>query len=161
MLDPISCLADSLSCQEPLVVIAAADSVLYKRPELFEQWRDLVLSASSTRREFLHHVDGVCESGTESIFWSKIRRFGLTVERQARIAGVGRVDFRIGPKLIVEIDGAAYHTDPVAFERDRHRDAVLSALGYRVLRFSYNQVMFAWPEVEAAFVGALLRGDHL
>ncbi len=53
-----------------------------------------------------------------------------------------RVDLMIGERLIVEVDGREHHSDPVAFERDRVRDARLSALGYRVLRFSCNQVMF-------------------
>jgi hypothetical protein len=30
-----------------------------------------------------------------------------------------------------------------------------------VLRFSYHQVMHNWAEVEAAVIGAILRGDHL
>ena len=150
-----------MTCQAADAVTAVADSVLFKRPELGDAWRELVCASPAAHRVYLEAVDGVCESGTESIFWFRVRPLGLTITRQARIPGVGRVDFRIGPKLIIEVDGAAYHTDPAAFERDRHRDAVLSALGYRVLRFSYRQVLFAWPEVEAALVGALLRGDHL
>jgi len=161
MLTPIECLADVMTCQTPDVVVAVADSVLFKRPDLERDWRRLVLGSPLSHQGYLQTIDGVCESGTESIFWFRIRPFGLTVSRQVLVAGVGRVDFRIGPKLIIEIDGAAYHTDPVAFHRDRHRDAVLSALGYRVLRFSYYQVLYNWPEVEAALIGALLRGDHL
>jgi very-short-patch-repair endonuclease len=161
MLTPIDCLADVMTCQPPYVVAAVADSVLFQRPELSFDWRDLVMTSPQSHQNYLGIVDGVCESGTESIFWLRIQPFGLKVARQVHVPGVGRVDFRIGPKLIIEIDGAAYHTDPVAFHRDRHRDAVLSALGYRVLRFSYYQVIYAWPEVEAAVIGALLRGDHL
>lgn len=71
-----------------------------------------------------------------------------------------RVDLMIGERLIVEVDGREHHSDPVAFERDRVRDARLSALGYRVLRFSYNQVMFDWPLVEASILAATARGDH-
>lgn len=77
------------------------------------------------------------------------------------IPGVGRVDFVIGAFLVVEVDGAEYHTDPERFEADRHRDAMLSIRGYRVLRFSYRQVIHAWHEVEAAVLAAVVRGDHL
>jgi len=161
MLAPVDCIADVLGCQEPLVVTAVADSVLFKRPDLRSVWDDFVRAAPACHTSFLRHIDGVCESGTESIFWFRTRPLGLQITRQVRVPGVGRVDFRIGPRLVVEIDGASYHTDPEAFQRDRHRDAQLSALGYRVLRFSYYQVMYAWPEVEAALIGALLRGDHL
>ena len=67
----------------------------------------------------------------------------------------------IGKCLVSELDGYAYHSDPETFEADRRRDARLSALGYRVLRFSYKQVMHRWSEVRAAVVAAIARGDHL
>jgi very-short-patch-repair endonuclease len=160
MLAPLGCLADVMTCQTPEAVVSAADSVLFKRPDLRAGWRQLVRSSPLVHQRYLHLVDGVCESGTESIFWFRIQPLRLTIARQVVIAGVGRVDFLIGPRLVVEIDGAAHHTDPAAFYRDRRRDALLSAIGYRVLRFSYYQVVYAWPEVEAAVIGALLRGDH-
>ena len=112
-------------------------------------------------RTVLASADGVCESGTETYFWLRTRRAIPGIRRQVRIPGVGRVDFLVGHRLVVEIDGAEYHTDPVAFERDRRRDALLSRLGYRVLRFSYHQVMNEWPLVEAAVLAAIARRDHL
>jgi very-short-patch-repair endonuclease len=71
------------------------------------------------------------------------------------------VDFVIGERLVIEVDGAEYHTDPVRFEADRRRDALLSARGYRVLRFSYRLVIDDWPTVETAVLAAVARGDHL
>jgi very-short-patch-repair endonuclease len=73
--------------------------------------------------------------------------------------GGDRVDFVIGRRLIVETDGETYHSDPIRFEADRRRDARLSVLGYRVLRFSYNQVRTRLTEVEAAILAAIARGD--
>jgi hypothetical protein len=43
-------------------------------------------------------------------------------------------------RLAVEFDGAAFHTDPVARQRDLRRDAALAALGWVVLRFTYEDV---------------------
>jgi len=43
-------------------------------------------------------------------------------------------------KLIVEIDGFAYHCDRGAFERDRSRQNILTAAGWTVLRFTWRQV---------------------
>lgn len=43
-------------------------------------------------------------------------------------------------RLIVELDGFAFHSHRAAFERDRARDAVLQAAGYRVLRFTYRRL---------------------
>jgi hypothetical protein len=42
--------------------------------------------------------------------------------------------------LIVETDGAATHLTPTAFEHDRHRDAQLTAAGYRVIRITWRQL---------------------
>lgn len=159
-LSPIASIADALACQTPEAITAVADSVLHTYPGLRGEWNEFVDAAPACHQSFLRSIDGVCESGTESIFWMRVQQFGLTITRQVMIERVGRVDFRIGSKLIVEVDSKTYHTDPAAFERDRARDAILSALGYRVLRFSYVQVMFNWPMVEAALIGALVRGDH-
>ena len=43
-------------------------------------------------------------------------------------------------RLIVEVDGYAYHSTRQAFERDRARDAALQAAGYRVVRFTWRQI---------------------
>ena len=43
-------------------------------------------------------------------------------------------------KLIVEVDGYAFHSTRRAFERDRARDAALQAAGYRVVRFTWRQI---------------------
>jgi len=160
LLPPIASLSDLLRCQPEEVIAAVAGSVLHTSPELTRRWGELVRLAPTAMRERLNAIDGLCESGTESLFLFRLSPLGIPIRRQVAIPGVGRVDFRIGEKLIVEVDGAEYHTDPVKFEADRRRDAILSRLGYRVLRFSYRQVMFAWAEVEAAVFAAVLRGDH-
>ena len=43
-------------------------------------------------------------------------------------------------RLVVEVDGYAYHRGRASFESDRARDAKLAVQGYRVLRFTYRQV---------------------
>jgi hypothetical protein len=55
--------------------------------------------------------------------------------------------------LIVEVDGRDPHTVRKAFDKDRRRDARLMLLGWRVVRFTWQQVMF-----EPAYVAAMLRG---
>jgi very-short-patch-repair endonuclease len=44
-------------------------------------------------------------------------------------------------RLIVEVDGFAYHSTRAAFERDRARDAALQAAGYRVVRLTWRQII--------------------
>ena len=55
--------------------------------------------------------------------------------------------------LIVEADGRDAHTVRKAFNADRRRDARLMLLGWRVVRFTWQQVTF-----EPAYVAATLRG---
>ena len=43
-------------------------------------------------------------------------------------------------KLLVEIDGFAFHGDRDAFERDRSRQNLLTAAGWTVLRFTWRQI---------------------
>jgi very-short-patch-repair endonuclease len=43
-------------------------------------------------------------------------------------------------RLIVEVDGFAFHSSRTAFERDRRRDATLTAAGYRVVRVTWQQI---------------------
>jgi len=44
-------------------------------------------------------------------------------------------------RLVVETDGRRDHGTPIAFERDRARDARLTMLGYRVVRFTYRRIV--------------------
>ncbi len=75
-------------------------------------------------------------------------------EVNARVEGC-EVDFLWREhRLIVETDGHEHHGTRSAFERDRARDARLTALGHRVVRFTYRQVVRE-PELVAATLRAL------
>ena len=58
------------------------------------------------------------------------------------IAGY-EVDFRIiDSPIVLECDGWSTHgLDKIQFDKDRVRDAELSALGYVVLRFTYRAIV--------------------
>lgn len=43
-------------------------------------------------------------------------------------------------KVVVELDGYAFHDDRAAFERDRERDAILAAHGYLVVRITITRL---------------------
>ncbi len=58
-------------------------------------------------------------------------------------------------RLIVETDGHATHGTRAAFERDRARDARLTMLGYRVVRFTHRQLLYERERV-ASTISALL-----
>jgi very-short-patch-repair endonuclease len=55
-------------------------------------------------------------------------------------------------RLVVELDGRAFHASPAAFRDDRRRDADLQAAGYRVLRFTWHQI-----DAETAWVVTRIR----
>ena len=52
-------------------------------------------------------------------------------------------------RLIVEVDGFAYHSSRTRFENDRRRDAALAAQGFRVMRLTWRQIS---SEPEATLV---------
>ncbi len=65
------------------------------------------------------------------------------VERQARLSWWPIVPHRVDAvihewRLVLEADGRVYHTKRADFERDRQRDNLAAAHGYRVMRFTYR-----------------------
>ncbi len=102
----------------------------------------------------LSRAHGLSGSVTEAVFLFRANVFGVRIRQQMQI-GRDRVDFVLGDRLVVEVDGREFHER----ERDYARDARLTARGYRILRFSYRQVVHGWPAVEAAVLAAVSRGD--
>jgi len=147
-------------CEPPEFVVAAVDSALRLGLVSRAAWARAVAAMPLRLRLQLADVDGRSESIIESLTRFRCRRLGLHVRIQVGLAPGLRVDFLVGETLVVEVDGREHHSDPAAFERDRVRDSRLAALGYRVLHFSYRQVMYNWPAVEAAILAAAGRGDH-
>lgn len=161
--DDLSALAALCGCAAPDLVTATADSLLravphQAVPEMRSELEALADRQSPRYGRALRAADGICESGIETLFW--LRMQALRPRRQVRIPGVGRVDFLLGDRLVIEVDGREFHSSPDSFEADRRRDAALSSLGYRVLRFSYRQIMHDWEAVASAVWGAVARGDR-
>jgi very-short-patch-repair endonuclease len=70
-----------------------------------------------------------------------IRRSGLPEPgTNVRICGY-EVDFLWrSQRVVVEVDGHAFHSTPERFESDRLRDGVLAAAGLRVMRVTWRQM---------------------
>jgi very-short-patch-repair endonuclease len=62
-------------------------------------------------------------------------------DTNVRVEGYEVDLFWADQRLVVEIDGYAYHGTRQAFERDRARDAALQAAGYRVVRLTWRQIV--------------------
>jgi very-short-patch-repair endonuclease len=87
-----------------------------------------------------------------------VRAAGLPPpEANARV-GPYEVDFVWRDRrLIVEVDGYAFHSTRPKFERDRERDASLVNQGWRVIRVTWRQVRDR-PEKTVALLRDALRG---
>ena len=133
-----------VACVPPEWFVAAMDSALHvpRGGRAMLSPSDLARLAAllpRRKRRLLDLVDPRAESCIETLLRLALRRRGVAeVVLQAVPHPAYRVDFLIAGRVVVEVDGAAYH-DP---EQDAVRDAALRALGYRVLRFSYDRVVF-------------------
>lgn len=82
------------------------------------------------------------QTDAEKVLWEYLRRNALGVRfRRQFIIGDFIVDFAcIEKKLVVEVDGE-YHFSSEQVEEDRKRSYHISQLGYRVIRFTNEEVM--------------------
>jgi very-short-patch-repair endonuclease len=96
---------------------------------------------------------------------SHLERLFLALTRRARlpkpatnleIAGRRRDFAWPVERLVVETDGYRYHSSPTAKRRDHRRDRELTALGWRPVRFTYEEVAFE-PSMVGEELAQLLR----
>ena len=98
--------------------------------------------AAALRRVLeLGHEPAFTRSEAEARLLDLIRKARLPApEVNARIGGY-EVDFLWrAQRLVVEVDGYAYHSTRAAFERDRRKDADLQSRGLRTTRLTYRQI---------------------
>lgn len=97
------------------------------------------------------------DSGLESIVRLRLYLLGIQVSTQVIINGVGRVDFVLEGRVILEADGKGNHDGSSERHRDLRRDAEASRLGYETLRFDYAMIIHDWDVVAGAIASALAR----
>lgn len=100
------------------------------------------------------------DSGLETRFVIGMRRAGIGVRQQVWILG-RPVDALIGERLVVQIDGYAFHSDARQRREDIAHDRALRLAGYTVFRFEYHQLVHHWPTVLAEVRRALAQRLHL
>lgn len=102
-------------------------------------------------------ADARIESPGESLVRCEALEAGIGLIPQAEIrtpAGlfVARVDFLVeGTKVVVEFDGMSKYAGPEDLRREKRRQVALERLGYRVVRFTFEDLR------HAGIVGATLR----
>jgi very-short-patch-repair endonuclease len=79
----------------------------------------------------------------ERLFLKGIRSARLPLPQINHVIAGKRPDF-VWPvqRLVVETDGYRWHSSKQAQQRDRKRDRELTALGWRPVRFTYEEVAF-------------------
>jgi very-short-patch-repair endonuclease len=119
-------------------------------------------TGSSACRAVADLLDPACESVLESLvrvlLWTGPWARPAT---QHRVAAPGGPPYRLDfawpdRRLAVEADGFAFHSDRQAYRSDRRRHNSLVSLGWRVLRFTYEDAV-ARPDYVRALVGTCLE----
>jgi very-short-patch-repair endonuclease len=155
-MDAMAC---AVGCLDLRNLVAAADSAANTRlidvPAM-----ELMLSATARGRRVLALWDPQAESGLETYVRLALRSARFPVRSQVVIDGIGRVDLLVGDRLVIELDGAAWHGGIADFERDRARDRALIARGYVVMRATYRQVMFELPSIIEQVRTLVRRREH-
>ncbi|MFC4139840.1 MULTISPECIES: endonuclease domain-containing protein [unclassified Microbacterium] len=146
-------------CQELASALAIWESALRKGHVTLDQVRRTVWRSTAVG-EVLERVGVLSDSGVETTFLRIMRSCGVQVRQQVVIDG-HPVDALIGERLIVQLDGFEFHSKPEDRRRDMRQDARLALLGYTVLRFDYQQVMFDARYVQQTIVNAIAQGLHL
>ncbi|MDO9454751.1 DUF559 domain-containing protein [Nocardioides sp.] len=147
--------ARKLAFDEALTV---ADSALrhgaITADQLEEATRDLRGPGSAQARKVARYADARAANPFESVLRAIVIESGvLDVEPQVPIA-TRTMTFEpdlvdVGRRIVIEADSWSFHGDHRAHGRDCVRHTALAVAGYRVLRFTWEQVMTAAPYVRA------------
>lgn len=83
------------------------------------------------------------QTPAENYFWRALKetKFPISFKRQF-IIGDYIADFaNVDASIIVEIDGA-YHSEPIQIENDAVRSAWLNRMGWHVIRFTNDEIIY-------------------
>ncbi|MGH7471917.1 MAG: DUF559 domain-containing protein, partial [Longimicrobiales bacterium] len=108
---------------------------------LLERARGRAGVAPLRRLVELDQADGLTRSEAERKLLTLVRTARLPAPSTNVRVGQSEVDcLWRSEKVVVEVDGYAFHSGKRAFERDRERDAGLVARGYVVLRITWAKL---------------------
>lgn len=116
-----------LRCQGDEAFFAALESALQQRK--VRSTTRLRRSIPASARWLVDLARDDAGSGLESLLRLRLHLLGLRLECQVSLSGVGRVDFVVDGRIILEVDGAEHHAARTARHRDLQRDAAASRLG--------------------------------
>ena len=145
---------------EPVHAVVAMDDVL-RRGLLPSHELEEVMSAGGKRTGMaLSVADGRVESALESVVRYYLWRAKIKFRTQVVLPRIGRVDFLIGERLILEVDGFEFHAHVDSFRNDRGRDRSAAGQGYLTIRVTWWDVMHNWPRILDDLRAVLRRRGH-
>ncbi|QWT22845.1 endonuclease domain-containing protein [Subtercola sp. PAMC28395] len=147
-------------CQLRDDAIAALDSALNLKLTTRARLDGLAVYFPQRYRAAIALTDPRAQSGLETKARLRLRSLNIPYRTQVHVPVVGLVDLVIGDRIVLELDGARWHTSEAAFFEDRRRDLILHEREYTVIRLTYAQVMYEWPRVERMIRAAVERNEH-
>jgi Protein of unknown function (DUF559)/Transcriptional regulator, AbiEi antitoxin len=99
--------------------------------------------ARALRLALARHLPELANTGNEfeAKFLLLVEKAGLPVpEMNGRVEGLMVDALWRSERVVVELDGHATHANPVANEEDRRREMMLRRAGFRVCRYTWQQV---------------------
>ncbi|MET0976880.1 MAG: type IV toxin-antitoxin system AbiEi family antitoxin domain-containing protein [Leifsonia sp.] len=145
---------------QPAFAAAVIDSAIRSRVLRRSEWHTILHSLPAAKRSGLAVVDGVPETGTESIVRYALGVAGVVARPQFTI-GHRRGDLLVGDRLLLEIDSEEHHGGRSARVRDARRDRELVSHGLLVVHFDYTEVIYEVSAVVAEVLALVRSGVHL
>ncbi|MGK3951000.1 endonuclease domain-containing protein [Microbacterium sp. I2] len=143
------------TCQPYETALAVWESALNKGLVTKEELARLPLRPRA--RRLLADASPFSDSGLETLVVVRLKWLRLPIRVQIWIAG-HRVDFLIGDRLVLQVDGG--HHVGLQRAEDVAHDAALTLLGYHVIRVTYVQVVERWHEVQDLVQRVVAQGLH-
>ncbi|AEV71825.1 hypothetical protein MycrhN_1202 [Mycolicibacterium rhodesiae NBB3] len=158
-IDPMEiAVASAANCLDAEGLVIVLDSMLNMRMIEMADARATVAASRFARHDLAERCDPKSESGTETIIRLRLRAAGIHLRTQVAIPGVGRVDFLVGNRLIIEADSREHHLSK--YQVDRTRDRVATGLGFMVIRLTYEDVVHRWNVVVGDIRAIIRRREH-
>ena len=150
--------ASAANCLGAEGLVVVLDSMLNKRIIEVADARAVLSASRFAGLNQAERCDARSESGTETIIRLRLRANGIRLRTQVHIPGVGRVDFLVGDRLIIEADSREHHLP--RYQADRTRDRVAIGMGFVVIRLTYEDVVYRWDVVLSDVLSVIRRRAH-
>lgn len=151
-------LARVATCLPHLDALTIWESAINKRLVTVEHLQ-AVGWATRAARALAAEAGAASDSGLETLVVHRLARIGIVARQQVPLLGHD-VDLLIGRRLVIQLDGFAYH-QAAQRRSDIAHDRRLRLAGYTVLRFDYAEIMDRWPLVERQILAAIAQNLHI